>query len=77
MPHSDQVIAQGDVQVASNCALARDCCFGQPALLGLPETIFMVFVRDQLAYYRIEHGYILLSPGDRASRQDVLHVRPI
>jgi hypothetical protein len=49
MPHSDPAIAQGDVQIASICALARDCCFDQPVLLGLPETIFILFVRDKLA----------------------------
>ena len=29
-------------------SLARDRYFGQPALLDLPETIFALFVRDEL-----------------------------
>jgi hypothetical protein len=49
MPNSDPAIAQGGVQIASICALARDCCPGHPALLGLPETIFVLFARDKLA----------------------------
>ncbi|MFL5804688.1 MAG: hypothetical protein ACJ8CR_23450 [Roseiflexaceae bacterium] len=49
MPNSDQEIADVGAQIASICALAREPCFGQPALLGLPETIFALFVRDELA----------------------------
>jgi hypothetical protein len=29
--------------------MARHLCYGQPVLLGLPETIFVLFVRDELA----------------------------
>jgi len=49
MPNSDQEIAEVGAQIEAICELARDPCFGQPALLGLPETIFALFVRDELA----------------------------
>jgi hypothetical protein len=49
MPNSDQEIVEGSAQLEAICLCAPDCCFGQPALLGMPETIFVLFVRDELA----------------------------
>ena len=47
--NSDQEIAEGCAQIVALCGLAHNPCFGQPALLGLPETIVALFVRDELA----------------------------
>jgi len=49
MPNSDQEIVHGAAQLEAICVWAPDCCFGQLALLGMPETIFVLFVRDELA----------------------------
>jgi hypothetical protein len=48
IPNRNQEIAEGGAQSDAICGLARDTWFGQPALLGLPETIVVLFVRDEL-----------------------------
>jgi hypothetical protein len=49
MSHRDQEIAEGAGLLASMRGVAGDRCFDQPALVGLPEVIFALFVRDKLA----------------------------
>jgi hypothetical protein len=49
MPDSDQEIAEGGLWIEAIYGLAHDPCCDQPALLGLPEIIFVSFACDELA----------------------------
>ena len=48
MSNSDREIAHVYVQIEAMCGLARDPRFDQPPLIGLPETILVLFARDKL-----------------------------
>ena len=49
VPKRDQEIAEGGAQIDVMCRLSCHHRFGQPAVLGLPETIFVLFACDELA----------------------------
>jgi hypothetical protein len=55
-PDSAQKRAEPCTQLEALRGRSLDRCFDQPDLLGLPDKIFMLFARDLIAYYWVEHS---------------------